>query len=58
MNQGVFFGQMVIGPAGSGKVNRHIPLVNILQTHAVNSRNTPQKYYRGESGPCGRAQRL
>ena len=25
MNQGVFFGQMVIGPAGSGKVNRPIP---------------------------------
>lgn len=25
MNQGIYFGQMVIGPAGSGKVNKYLP---------------------------------
>jgi len=24
MNQGIYFGQVVIGPAGSGKVHQHI----------------------------------
>ncbi len=40
MNQGVFFGQIVIGPAGSGKVPIKISnLVNILQAHAINGLN-------------------
>jgi ATP-dependent protease Clp ATPase subunit len=30
MNQGIYFGQLVIGPAGSGKVLLYFTLVNIL----------------------------
>jgi hypothetical protein len=44
MNSGVFFGQIVIGPAGSGKVNSKLNLVNILQSYARNGLNSEKKY--------------
>lgn len=34
MNQGIFFGQIVIGPAGSGKVTLPPILVHLLQANA------------------------
>lgn len=43
MNQGIYYGQLVIGPAGSGKVLIYPipPIVNILQTYAINGINPP-----------------
>ena len=31
MNQGIYFGQIVIGPAGSGKVNLYKPSQRIVK---------------------------
>ena len=46
MNQGVFFGQIVIGPAGSGKVIHYIiNEVNILQDNAINGINITKKHH-------------
>ena len=43
MNQGLYFGQMVIGPAGSGKVLRVIMEVDLLQAYAGNGLNIEKK---------------
>lgn len=34
MNQGVYFGQIIIGPAGAGKVTLYFISVNILSSDA------------------------
>lgn len=41
MNQGIYFGQLVIGPAGSGKV---LPIYNNSQ-HSVNICNRWLKHF-------------
>lgn len=46
MNQGVFFGQIVIGPAGSGKVFYKI---SKFSQHTVNTCNKWHKLYVGTS---------
>ena len=59
MNQGVYFGQIVIGPAGSGKVQTNLSdLVNILQTHAINGLNTPSQHNRVQPRPRRLVQRV
>lgn len=43
MNQGIFYGQIVIGPAGSGKVTIAHEKVNILQANARYGLNSQKK---------------
>lgn len=44
MNQGVYFGQLVIGPAGSGKVHPTYQ-VDLQQRDAVDGEHPQAKYH-------------
>ncbi len=48
-NQGVYFGQIVVGPAGSGKVITSYIQVYILHNHAINGINPQKKYTYNQS---------
>ena len=58
MNQGLFFGQLVIGPAGCGKVTTIVIIVNVLQTYARNGLNPQKKHHNYQSRSSSRKQRI